>query len=196
MYRDHVLWKKIQHRILMDGISIHQVACTTGISRTTIRKMLANPSPKPYPARSRTSQLRPRAPTCIARIPNKNDARESAFEWMRPVLQGEIGLTMLRNDVGDLCDIKELMRWLYEGRLSERNRAMVILAKRHGIPNHLICRFLGIDRKTARRYLALFEQSGASGLFARQTRSNRKFDVIQSKMQFLDFYTSRRPTTA
>lgn len=176
MYRDHVLWKKIQHRILMDGISIHQVARATGISRKTIRKMLANPSPRPYPARFRTSQLRPRAPTCIARIPNKNDAKESAFEWMRAVLQGEIKLTTLRNAVGDLSDTKELMRWLYEGRLSERNRSMVIFAKHHGIPNRLICRFLGIHRKTARRYLALFEQSGASGLFARQTRSNRKFD--------------------
>jgi transposase len=177
MYRDPLLWKKIQHRILVDGISIKQVTKATGISRPTIRKMLANPFPKLYSARScSTSELTARKPTCVPRVSNKDDAKDSAFEWMRAVLQGEIDLTMPRNDVGHLCDIKELMRRLYDGRLSERNRTMAVLAKHHGIPSHLICRFLGIDRKTVRRYCALFRQAGASALFATQTRSNRKFD--------------------
>jgi hypothetical protein len=91
MYRDLALWKKIQHRILVDGISIKQVAKTTGISRPTIRKMLDNPSPKPYSARSRktpTKQI-PRAPTCVARVFKKGHARDSAFEWMRAATRGE-----------------------------------------------------------------------------------------------------------
>jgi hypothetical protein len=35
---------------------------------------------------------------------------------------------------------------------------------------------LGIDRHTCRRYLDIFGYAGVSGLFARQTKSNRKFD--------------------
>jgi transposase len=58
---------------------------------------------------------------------------------------------------------------------------MVILAKHHGIPQHLIYRFLGIDRKTVRSYLALFNHEGTSTLFARRTRSNRKFDDEATK---------------
>jgi hypothetical protein len=160
----------------MKKLSIGDAPLSASSSATGRGKMLANPSPQSYRARSRTTQRTPRTPTCVARIPNKDHAKDSAFEWMRAVLQGEIDLTILRNDVGDLCDIKELMRRLYEGRLSERNRSMVILANQHRIATHLICRFLGLDRKTVRRYLELFEQAGASGLFAPQTRSNRKFD--------------------
>jgi len=40
MYRDQTLWKKLQHRVLVDGISIKSINRTTGISRKTIRKML------------------------------------------------------------------------------------------------------------------------------------------------------------
>jgi hypothetical protein len=122
MYRDLTLWKKIQHRILVDGISIKQVAKATGISRPTIRKMLDNPSPKSYSARSRRipTKQTPRAPTCVARVFKRGHARDSAFEWMRAVLQGENGLTTLRNDVGDLRDVNELVRRVYEaGYLSE-----------------------------------------------------------------------------
>jgi hypothetical protein len=134
MYRDPLLWKKIQHRILVDGISIWQVANATGISRTTIRKMLANPAPKSHPTRCNTARLAPRRQICAERLPKKNRAKDSAFEWMRAVLQGEIGLTTLQNDVDNLRGVKELIRRVYEGRLSERNRSMVVLAKHHRIP--------------------------------------------------------------
>jgi quercetin dioxygenase-like cupin family protein/transposase len=182
MYRDQALWKKIQQRILVDGISIREVARVTGISRRTIRKMLANRSPVPYSARSKTCGPKPRPATRRAvYIQNKDQAKELAFDWMRSVLQGEIGIPGLRSEVGDLGDIEELARRLYQGRLSERNRSMVILAKHHGIPQHLIYRFLGIDRKTVRSYLALFNHEGTSTLFARRTRSNRKFDDEATK---------------
>ena len=50
MYRDVVQWSKIRKRILVEGISRRQVARETGISRDTIRKMLAHTHPQ-LPAR-------------------------------------------------------------------------------------------------------------------------------------------------
>jgi hypothetical protein len=55
--------------------------------------------------------------------PNKRAAlRSAAFEWMRSVLQKEISDDALRHEIGDLPDLNRLLRRLYEGRLSDRNR--------------------------------------------------------------------------
>ena len=53
MYRDVAQWSKIRHRVLVEGVSQRQIARETGISRETIRKMLAHPHPQPYGPRSR-----------------------------------------------------------------------------------------------------------------------------------------------
>ena len=53
---------------------------------------------------------------------------------------------------------------------------MVILAKRHGLGRGVICAFLGIDAKTYLKYLRIFKRGGTTELFARQTKSSRKFD--------------------
>jgi len=187
VYRDRILWRKIRNRILIDGVPIRQVVHATGISRKTVRKMLANHFPKPYgpralrdPQRPHTTAIRESHSISVAPKRSKRDqAKETAFEWMPAVLQREIDISALRHDVGDLCQLDELTRQLYEGRLSDRNRSMVILASRRGVRKSLVCRFLGIDRKTVRKYLNKFEHAGASG--APQTKSNRKFDDHATK---------------
>jgi DDE superfamily endonuclease len=112
------------------------------------------------------------APDIDKRAYNKN----TAFDWMRCVLQRDVDVAFLRASVGDLPEFNELLDRLYDGRLTDRNRSMVILANRCGLGRGVTCRFLGIDRKTAVRYLTTFENAGVSGLFSRQTKSNRKFD--------------------
>jgi transposase len=106
----------------------------------------------------------------------KEQARRDAFEWMRVVLQKEISDEGLSRELGDLPELGCLLQRLYDGRLSDRNRSMVVLANRRGVSRSVICAFLGIDKKTYRKYLLLFEQGGAAALFARQTKSGRKFD--------------------
>ena len=184
MYRDRTEWRKICRRSLVDEIPIRQIVRETGISRKTIRKMLANRWPKPYGPRSpgKTKPL-PRIASiaqtdrAVILAPDKRtEAKNIAFDWMRSALQNQIALSSLRRDVGDLPELGDLLRRLYDGRLIDRNRSMVILANRHGLPCSVTCRFLGIDRHTYRRYLKMFENAGVSGLFARQTKSNRKFD--------------------
>jgi transposase len=183
MYRDRVQWTKIRRRILAEQIPIRQVVRETGISRKTVRKMLANRWPKPYgPRSSGTSKPPPGqaiAPTDrkgSAKRSKRTEPKNSAFDWMRAVLQKQMALSSLRHDVGDLPEIGVLLRRLYDGRLADRNRSMVILSNRRGLTCSVTCSFLGIDRHTYRRYLRTFEHGGASALFARQTKSNRKFD--------------------
>jgi transposase len=109
--------------------------------------------------------------------PNKRAAlRSAAFEWMRSVLQKEISDDALRREIGDLPDLNRLLRRLYEGRLSDRNRSMVVLASRRGLSSRMICSFLDIDNKSCRKYLQSFERGGYTELFALQIKPNRKFD--------------------
>ena len=107
---------------------------------------------------------------------SRAQARQAAFEWMRAVLQKEISRDALRREIGDLPDLEALLHRLYDGRLSDRNRSMVVLASRHGLSSGIVCSFLGINKKTHRKYLRTFENGGQAALFARQTKSTRKFD--------------------
>jgi transposase/DNA-binding MarR family transcriptional regulator len=116
----------------------------------------------------------------VIRVTPKPDkrahARQAAFEWMRAVLVKDISLDALRRAVGDVLNVTTLLQRLYDGCLSDRNRSMVILASCHGLSSGIVCSFLGIDKRTHRKYLRTFEEGGQEALFARQTRSTRKFD--------------------
>ena len=103
-------------------------------------------------------------------------AQRAAFNWMRAVLQMDISPDALRRDVGDVPDLGALLHHLYDGRLSDRNRSVVVLASRHGLSSGTVCSFLGIDSETHRKYLRTFEAGGHAALFARRTKSTRKFD--------------------
>ncbi len=110
------------------------------------------------------------------KLDRRAHARQVAFDWMRAVLQKEITPDALRRDVGDVPDFSILLHRLYDGRLSDRNRSMVVLASRCGLISSTVCAFLSIDHKTHRKYLRMFEAGGQAALFARQTKSTRKFD--------------------
>jgi transposase len=95
---------------------------------------------------------------------------------MQLVLQKMVSSDKLSREIGDSPELGCLLQRLYDGRLSDRNRSMVILAKRRGLGRNVICAFLGICKTTYRRYLQTFKHGGAAALFARQTKSTRKFD--------------------
>ena len=107
MYRDRVQWTKICRRILEDQTPIRQVVRETGISRKTIRKMLANRWPKQYGPRSpgnpkpRTASIG-RTVSHTPGLDKRAEAKNIAFDWMRSVLQNQIALSALRSDLGDL----------------------------------------------------------------------------------------------
>jgi hypothetical protein len=81
---------------------------------------------------------------------------------MHAVLQNKVSRDALCREVGNVSGFESLLERLYDGRLSDRNRAMVVLASRCGLSKSVICRFLRIDRKTGRRYLRIFEKGTCS----------------------------------
>jgi transposase len=133
----------------------------------------------PVISRSRTEQFFREASRVISVAPKpdrREQARQAAFEWMRALLQKEINPDALRREVGDVPDFAALLGRLYDGRLSDRNRSIAVLASHRGISSGTVCAFLGIDTKTYGKYLRAFENGRHAALFARQTKSTRKFD--------------------
>lgn len=112
---------------------------------------------------SGTSQLQKRA-----------NAEVSQRRWLHSVMQGLLSKGEIESATGKMDELGELIRRIHECRLPERNKAVSILAARCHIPSRVACEFLGIDRKSFRRYCVVFEQGGAAALFARQAHYVRK----------------------
>ena len=275
MYCDVAQWRHIRRLILEKGTPKKQVSRVTGISRRTIKKMLAYENPPGYSPRPSRSKLKPYHPTidrllsdgaslppaaltishivnCLRReeafassydtvrryirrrarddpsawerayeliihlpkpralhfirLLSRGDApvltspglrpfvREAArppkrstrpsrkrqpsadTEWMIQVLQRGIDGDTLHRELGDIPSLPTLLRHLYTGRISHRNRAMVVLASHRNISNRTICSFLGVGKAFVRKYRNKFARNGAEALFAPQTRSNSKID--------------------
>lgn len=151
--------------------SVQRFWAKHSVSYTTVRKMLTGGS-----ARDSNFHDAGRVISIAPKLDRREQARQAAFEWMRAVLQKKISLDALRREIGDVPDITALLDRLYDGRLSDRNRSMVVLASCRGLSGGLVCDFLGIDKKTHRKYLLTFKNGGHAALFARQTKSTRKFD--------------------
>jgi transposase len=108
-------------------------------------------------------------------------ARQTAFNWMRAVLQKKMSADALRKEVGDIPDFTTLLDRLYNGRLSDRNRSMTILAHRRGCSGDVVRSFLGIAKQTYYKFLQSFENGGQAALFGRQHKSSRKCDDADVK---------------
>jgi transposase len=127
----------------------------------------------------RTKQFFRKAARMIKLTPKPDQralAERNRFEWMRALLQKGIDTDAVRQEIGDIPDLAILLHRLYNGRLSDRNRSMVVLASRRGLSGRKISAFLGIDPKPCSKYLQAFKRGGAAALFERQTKSNRKYD--------------------
>jgi transposase len=105
----------------------------------------------------------------------------SSWLWMHELMQGLVSIDSVRREIKDTEQIGELLHRIWEGRLSERNKALAVIASRRGAPLRTITRFLGIDRKTLRKYLQAFAEGGAKALFSRQVRSTRKSADVTTK---------------
>ena len=133
----------------------------------------------PVISRSRTERFFRDAGRVISIAPKpdrREQARQAAFEWMRR--HPPEGDQPRRTSSGDrrYPRLRGVLDRLYDGRLSDRNRSMAVLANRRGLSSGTVCGFLGINKQTYRKYLRTFKNGGHAGLFARQTKSTRKFD--------------------
>jgi transposase len=120
-----------------------------------------------------------REPACRQMPPARSGRKGQRLlhiEWMRRVLQKGSSEDVLHRELGDIPDLSILLQHLHNGRLSKRNRAMVVLASRRKIPSRAICAFLGVSKAFVCKYRQMFDSKGAELVFAAQTKSNRKID--------------------
>jgi len=75
-----------------------------------------------------------------------------------------------------IADLSLLLDHLHNGRPLERKRSIAVLAHRHGLSANRVCKFLNLSREAYKRSLDIFEQGGATSLFARRISRQRKFD--------------------
>lgn len=94
-----------------EGYSLRRIARVTGLSRVTVRRILAAPAPKPYgPRAARPSKLDPFVPRLTALLAERPRALAS---WLQRKLAGE----------GFGGCYETVKRWVRECRREERARA-------------------------------------------------------------------------
>jgi transposase len=108
--------------------------------------------------------------------PDRERQRREDIEWMRRVLQKRVNDDALHRELDDIPNLATLLQHLHNGRLMDRNRAMVALASYRKIPSQTICSFVGVGKAFVRKYRNRFNSSGAEAMFAPHTKSNRKID--------------------
>lgn len=108
--------------------------------------------------------------------PNRDEQRLIDVEWMRQLLQNDMDDAARLRELEDIPELCVLLRHLHNGRLSDRNRSLAVLASHRKISTTTICVFLGVGKVFIRKCRNTFVSMGATGLFVRQTRSNRKVD--------------------
>jgi transposase len=126
-----------------------------------------------------SARLRPfvREAASPRKIPIRSAQRRLAdTEWMRRVLQNEIDDDVLHHELHGIPDLCVLLKYLRNGRLLNRNRAMVALASHREVSSKTIRDFLGVGKAFVRKCRNKFNSGRAVALFARQSKSNRKID--------------------
>jgi transposase len=107
--------------------------------------------------------------------------RQAAFDWMRKVLHGEVSLHALAGELGEVSDLNELLTVVTEGRLSDRSRALAVLAREKGFSISAIREFLNLSKASVLKYRRHYHEGGAELLLARKTPSTTKFDKEPNK---------------
>lgn len=71
--------------------------------------------------------------------------RFDASQWMLALLQKRIDIEELKHQTGNLPELGIFLNRLYNGKLSERNKSLAILASRRGLKILTICALLGMS---------------------------------------------------
>ncbi len=139
-------------------------------ARPAIRRLIDRAPPE-----RNTSRRPPDAHS--RRRPKLRDLRRAEeWEWLRALVQKDSGFSEAMLGIGDHEDAVLIVHRLYGGRLSDRNKAAVVLSRSRGIGGRNARAFLGISKGTYYRYVRLYKDGGAAGLFARKVMPHRKFD--------------------
>ena len=278
MYRDPIQWTGVRKQVLSKKISIRGICRESGISRNTVKKMLATPSPpirkrrefvlpalgphvatvrrliaenntlpptarlsvkamfdeiaategfsggystvKDFVSKNKTSReciwsfaydmvstlgrtkgidflfmlsrvevpmlSQPKLAALVkqAGIPlvpppklSKRETRDNLDkEWLLRLMHDAVPEAVLRQRYPELQELDQLLKLVWTGRLSVRNKAMAVLAKKSGVRTAVICDFLNIDKHSCRKYWKSFDDGGVAELLSRKAQATRKYE--------------------
>jgi hypothetical protein len=106
--------------------------------------------------------------------PPPHGSRQEVFSWMHAVLQGSLSRGDLAKELGHVAELDALLTAVWEGRLSQRNKAMVVLTRERSIGQSFACSFLYVAKKTAKKYWNDYKRGGTAALFARKPNGRQK----------------------
>ena len=96
--------------------------------------------------------------------------------WLRKVLQNEVSLNALAGELGEFSGLNELLTVVTEGRLSDRNRALAVLARERGFSITDVRGFLNLSKASVLKYCRRYHEGGAELLMAGKISLTTKFD--------------------
>jgi transposase len=109
------------------------------------------------------------------------DEELEAHVWMREVTQGAIPRSEIRTQLGDIDDLDTLVDRAQNGRLTQRNRAITVLAKLRDIPSRHIGSFICKSRAMLNRHWNRYRVRGVDGLFKNHLNRERKAENKEVK---------------
>jgi transposase len=163
MYSNPAQWRRLKERVLVRGESIRSVAKREGMSRNTLKRLLALDAPPRYMRRNgmhSNSVVLPAKPAVQTRA---DVALQRWKDWLYMVERGDLGDDPLNAELS--------------GRSAHaRKLVLAAMARNHGFSDHVICKHLGLAPGTVRKHLAAFDAEGVPGLLGRKQRPKRSSD--------------------
>lgn len=182
MYSDKKVWQRVRNRILHSGESIHHVALAEGISRVTIRKMLACESPPSYFRQG----MQPHNENSAARnVDKQNSGRmaDARYRWMEFLYLQERGNLPDTNSF-NAKENRGLLECLSGSRGQLRTRVLIVLAKQQGLNQNQIAQILGVSRNTVRTSITKFQERGTAEGLTRREKTRKADDEGLKKVIF------------
>ncbi|MBL7186145.1 MAG: IS630 family transposase [Phycisphaerae bacterium] len=93
---------------------------------------------------------------------------DAARKWLAEITYGTRTTEMLETEVNSTDDLPVLVDYIKNGRLLERKRASVVVAKRRGLTNGTIARILYTGKKFVRLHYSCYCNEGMEVLFAKK----------------------------
>jgi transposase len=176
-------------RKIMELMCECEQVCPEMLSRSSVHRLLQSRSLSHQPS-SFEEQVENHFEVfneCFKNASHRNSSKEAmllSFRWMLSVLQCQLDVTDLQKELGDIvtsAEIEECLRHIKDGTLSERNRAIAVLAIIKDIPIVEIADFLAITPAKVGNINKLFRSSGIIGLFGPRKEVSKKYQDTKYK---------------
>jgi transposase len=98
-------------------------------------------------------------------VRSKLDREADAQNWLTEIIHRPPSLDKIETELGNSDDFPQLLYFAKNGRLSQRNKAMVVLGRKRGYSNRTLAGALKSSKNTTKKYYKTYCTEGLSVLF-------------------------------